>query len=489
MKNVEDIYPLSPAQQGILFHCLYSPQVRMYTSQLSYRLRGDFDPRAFVRAWRRVIERHTIFRTAFVWEGLDEPLQVVLAGVELPVREEDWSGLPLDEQQKRLGDFLNADRLRGFKFSEAPLLRLALFSLGESAWQCVWTYHHLLMDGWSETLVLNELNTLYRAFRRNAEAEHAPAPPFGRYIDWLRRQDLTSAEQFWRGLLEGFKAPTALGAAPAAQAVVGAEAFERRAQKIFVSEETTGGLRMMSRQYRLTLNVLVQGAWALLLSRLSGLPDVVFGATVSGRPSDLPGVESMVGLFINTLPVRVRLAPEETLVEWLEKIQEQQAAMLRYQYSPLVQVQSWSEVPRGLSLFETILVFQNTPLNSPRKEAAERSGSAEISNVQFNEGATNFAMSVDVEPGAQLALNVSYDSQRFDDAFIERLLGSLEAALATFVAEPGISLGALRERLDEFAHRQHLRSERELEAASARKLGEIRRRVVHASAPQEGVRR
>jgi alpha-ketoglutarate-dependent taurine dioxygenase len=476
MEQIEDIYPLSPTQQGILFHCLYSQEAGLYTSQWSYAIHRDFNAEAFALAWQNVIERHSIFRTAFVWEGLDESVQVAFRSVKLPLTQEDWSGLSGPEQEQRLEAFLRADRLRGFEFSKAPLLRLTLIKLTDAAHHFIWTYHHLLMDGWSESLVLGELSALYWSSCRNQPAQLEPSRPYGSYIAWLRRQDLSKAEAFWRTTLDGFTKPTRLGTDPTASAQKGGDA-----RRVRLAAEATSKLMATARRHQLTLNTLIQGAWALLLSHLSGERDIVFGTTVSGRPAELPGVESMVGLFINTLPVRVRVEPEESLLSWLKRIQERQAEMLRYEYSPLVQIQEWSDVPRGVPLFETILVFQNTPINGSQPEQPERRERLELSNVRFDEGKTNFALSLDVEPGRELSLNISFESGRFDASLIEGWLESLEALLRAFVDHLDVKLNALQLTLDDLERQRQVKKEQELGHANLRKLGSVKRRALQVS--------
>ncbi|RMF26124.1 MAG: non-ribosomal peptide synthetase, partial [Chloroflexi bacterium] len=286
MKNVQDFYPLSPMQQGMLFHSLLAPEAGMYIEQLSCTLRGDLDVSAFTRAWQRVVDRHPILRTAFIGEGLKEPIQVVHRRVRLPIEQQDWRTLPPAEQEARLERFLEAERQRGFQLSKPPLMRLALIRVEERAYKFVWTHHHLLMDGWSLPILLQEVLAFYEAFRQGRDLYLPPSRPYRDYIVWLKKQDMARAEAFWRRLLKGFTAPTPLtvdrrpagdgdGSPP--------EETDYRKLDILLSAETTAALQALARQHQLTLNTLVQGAWALLLSRYSGEDDVVFGATVSGR--------------------------------------------------------------------------------------------------------------------------------------------------------------------------------------------------------------
>jgi amino acid adenylation domain-containing protein len=428
-RSVEAIYPPSPTQQGMLFHSLLAPESGVYVEQLSCVLRGDLDIPAFERAWQLVVDRHSALRTAFAWKSTNKILQVVQRQVAIPLRQEDWRGSSADEQAARLAALLHADRVQGFDLAQAPLMRLLLLRVGDDSYRFIWTYHHNLFDGWSLPLILKDVFTGYEAFRHRREPHLPVARPYRDYIAWLQKQDLVAAEQFWRRTLAGATAPTPL--------VVDrdpAQASERETgyaeQQIILPGTITAELQALARQHQLTINTLVQGAWALLLSRYSGEQDIIFGATVSGRPADLSGVETMVGVFINALPVRVQVPPEAILGDWLREIQAQQFEQRQYEYSPLVQIHEWSELPRGRSMFESLLVFENYPVD---KSLREQQGSLTIEDVQFSER-TNYQLTITSGPGRELPLKISYDERRFDAATIERMLGHLRILLEGFAA-------------------------------------------------------
>ena len=443
-KNVEDLYPLSPLQQGLLFHTLYAPASGVYVEQLSCTLGGELDSDAFERAWRQTIDRHPILRTAFVWEGLDEPLQVVRRSVRLPFAQEDWRALAAAEQQERLRAYLKDDLRQGFDPAKAPLMRIALLRLSADTYQFVWSYHHLMLDGWCIPLVLREVFAFYEAFSRGRSVAPERPRPYRDYIAWLRRQDLKQAESFWRQTLKGFHAPTPLPTVKAFDATTGEavrqDGYEEYGeQEISLTANATASLQALARTHGLTLNTLVQGAWALLLGRYSGERDVLFGVTVAGRPAELAGVEAMVGLFINTLPLRVEVEGEQELLPWLKRLQERQTELRQYEYSPLVQVQGWSDVPRGLPLFESLLVFENYPVDASFRQQLEQ---LSVSNIQKVER-TNYPLNLLAVPGAELLLRFSYDRRRFDAPSIERMLGHLQTVLEHFAAHPSHKLAAV----------------------------------------------
>ncbi len=437
-RNVEDLYPLTPLQQGLLFHTLYEPEAGLYVEQLSCVLGGPLDAQAFERAWQQVVERHAVLRTAFVTKDLAEPLQAVLRSVKLPCAKEDWRGLGRAEQRERLGAYLDEDRRRGFDLSKAPLMRLALVRLSDDEHQFVWTYHHLLLDGWCVPLVLKEVFAFYEAAARGRAVSLERSRPYRDYIAWLRRQDAPRAAAFWRETLRGFDAPTPLPSGRATgDASAALEGYGE--QKAVVSTDITSALQIVARRHGLTLNTLVQGAWALVLSRYSGEPDVVFGVTVSGRPAELAGVETMVGLFINTLPLRVRIEPRESFVVWSKRLQAQHVELRQYEHSPLVEVQGWSDVPRGLPLFESLLVFENYPVDASLQRAPEGLSISGVSKIEK----TNYPLTILAGPGAELSLHASYDRQRFDDDAVSRTLGHLKTLLAAFASDPDARLDDL----------------------------------------------
>lgn len=430
MKNIADFYPLSPMQQGILFHCLADPKSGVYFDQFSCTIEGNLNIAAFHRAWQQVVNRHSILRTCFLWEGLKEPVQVVHRQVTLPFVHQDWRHLSSVAQQEQIEAFLSSDRCQGFNLTVAPLMRLLLIQLTDYSYHFIWSSHHLLLDGWSVPLIFQEVLALYKTFAQG-QTLFLPSPrPYRDYIVWLQQQNLSEAETFWRQTLKGFTAPTKIGENQNNQQT---STDNYKEQQLRLQASTTAALQSLAQKHQLTLNTLVQGAWALLLNRYSGEADVLFGVTVSGRPAALPKAESMVGLFINTLPFRVEVDPEAFLLPWLKQVQVQQVETRQYEYSPLVEIQGWSEVNRGLPLFESILVFENYPvdisLSEPGLDLA-------IKNFRSIEQ-TNYPLTLSVIPGKELLLTIAYnEGERFAAATIERMLGHLATLLNTMVANP-----------------------------------------------------
>jgi putative pyridoxal-dependent aspartate 1-decarboxylase len=428
-KNIEDFYPLSPMQQGILFHSLADSKSGVYFEQFSWNLKGILDVESFRRAWQKVVERHSILRTCFVWSGLKEPVQIVHRQVDLPWQEYNWQHLSPEEQQKKLQFFLQSDRSSGFELKQAPLMRLTLIQLADASYNFTWSNHHLLLDGWSVASVFKEVFAYYKAFSHDREISLETIRPYRDYIVWLQQQNLSQAETFWRQTLKGFTTPTQLSISQGSSLLTQTDSHNERELKLSLS--TTAGLHSVAKQHQLTLNTLVQGAWALLLSRYSGQEDVVLAAVTSGRPPTLARVESMVGLFINTVPIRVRVSPEEFLLPWLHKIRDFLVEVRQYEYCPLVKVQEWSEIPRGFSLFESIVIFQNYAVdNSVRQKNID----LEIENFNSFEK-TNYPLTLTIIPYEEILLKIaSNNSDRFDSNTITQMLGHLQTLLESMVA-------------------------------------------------------
>lgn len=427
LDHLEDIYELSPLQQGFLFHTLYTPHTSAYFEQFVWMLRGDLDVAAFERAWQQAIAHHAILRTSFHWADLDNPVQAVHREVVLPIEQHDWRGMSVDAQADQLETFLSSDRARGVDLEQPPLMRLALARLTGTSWYAIWSYHHLLLDGWSMSILLKDVFQVYEAVRQGRTAALAPARPYGDYIAWLQQQDQAAAEAFWRAALSNVAAPTPLIGAPPADG-----SADYHEQTLCMSADLTAALQTLARQQQITFSTLFQAAWALLLHRYSGEDDVVFGITVSGRPAELAGFEAMVGLFINTLPLRVSIPAETGLLAWLKRLQGHLFELHQYEYSALVQVQGWSEMPRGLPLFESIVVFENYPLD---RSLPELSKSLEITNTRTVQR-SNYPLTVMAIPGPQLQVRIAYAADRFTADTIDRMLRHLQTLLQSIADRP-----------------------------------------------------
>jgi natural product biosynthesis luciferase-like monooxygenase protein/amino acid adenylation domain-containing protein len=420
-------YPLSPLQQGLLFHALATPHSGVDIEQVVVGLRETLDLAAWERAWQRVTEHHEVLRTNFHWHGTTEPHQEIQPRVTVPIHCEDWRGIPADKHESAWPAWLEAERLREFNLATAPLFRIALFQFSETDWRLVWTFHHLLLDAQGIRIVLRDVFALYEAFQSGQE-QHWPSPrPFRDHIEWLQKQDRAAAEEFWRERMKGFTAPTSLPS-PASSEREGK--INRGEQELLLSAAATEALDFFAATHHLTLNTLVQGAWALLLARYSGTHDIVFGAVRNGRRSSVTGAEAIAGLFINTVPVRARVAPDLQLGAWLAELRANWIALRPFEHTALVDVQSWSEMPSATPLFETLVNFQ--PRSTHSLLADQGSGWKRRQVTIVNQ--PNYPLTLDVCGGDSLHLKILYDAHRFDAPTIKRMLGHLRTLLEAFPA-------------------------------------------------------
>lgn len=432
MRNVEDIYPLSPLQEGILFHILLEPGSGAYVVHLKFSIEGNFNVAAFKRAWQKIIERHPILRSSFVWEKVPKPRQIVRQQVTLAWDERDWREFTEEKQAELLQEYVGQEHQRGFDPMHAPLMRMGLMRLGEDRFQFVWNYSHLLLDGWSANVVLDELSECYRATCDGREAELPVSTPFRNFISWLQQQNRSDAQAFWQRTLKGFDAPTQLGVEDLKSGPSGHRNPGYPEISGSLDPKTTRELQSLASRHRLTLSTFFEAAWAWLMGLYGATEDVVFGATVSGRPPHLPNVETMVGVLANTIPLRVTINGHQQLVDWLREIQNHQLEISSYEYLSLVDIKSWSEVPGSLPLFESFLVFENHPIAT---EVQDLHG-----NVRFASdrafGSVTYPLSLSVEPGKELLLRIIYDQRRFSSTVITTLLSQVQKILAAMAATP-----------------------------------------------------
>ena len=431
-QNITERYPLSPMQQGMLFHTVYNQSAGFYTQQMVCTLREDLNVSALHRAWQHVVERHSILRTSILWDN-KQPLQEVHDSVTLEVEEDDWRPHTEEEQARKLGEYLESDRRKGFDLNVAPLMRLAIFRLADAVYQMIWTFHHALLDGRSHHLVLKEVFSLYEAYCSGQNPELKEARPYSDYIEWLGQRDSSNEELFWRERLKGLTAPAFLDFL---ESPVGNHENTRGLREILLAETTTGALRSLAKRHDLTLNTLVQGTWALLLSHYGHTGDVVFGATRACRQSIFDGSGDLVGLFINTLPIRIRVLPGCPLIQWLRELRQQNILVRDYEHTSLLNVRAWSDLPKGSPLFESILVFENYELSDSLRALGESWRSREFRL----EEKTDYPVVIAAYGGPQLRIKIQYDQSRFADNTIERVLRQSETLLSAFLSAPAENL-------------------------------------------------
>ncbi|WP_085656286.1 non-ribosomal peptide synthetase [Pseudomonas sp. B11(2017)] len=415
---IDDIYPLSPMQQGMLFHTLLEHGNGDYINQMRLDVDG-VDPERFRAAWQAAMDAHDILRTGFVWQGdLEQPVQVVQRQVAVPFRVLDWSGR--DDLDTALQSLADEERAQGLDLTRAPLLRLVLVRTGAGRHHLIYTNHHILMDGWSSAQLLGEVLQHY-----SGDAVPRPAGRYRDYIAWLQRQDAAAAEAWWRAALDNLQEPTRLADAMARPAA-GLPATGYGDHYQVLDAGLTQRLGEFARASKVTVNTVVQAAWLLLLQRYTGKDCVAFGATVAGRPADLPGAEQQIGLFINSLPVIAAPRAQQSLADWLAAVQAQNLALREFEHTPLAQIQRWAG-QGGEALFDSLMVFENYPIAEALEQGAPQ-------GLRFgpvvNHEQTNYPLTLLVRLGSELSVHFSYQNDRFASAGVAQLGAHLQRLLS-----------------------------------------------------------
>ncbi len=418
LANIENIYPLSPMQEGMLFHTLYASGSDVYITQLTLDIVGELNIEYFKQAWQHIIDTHTILRTSFVYQGLQTPVQRVHKKISCDIEVIDHSSISDKNRKDKITQFLEEQRKKGFDLTIAPLSWITLIKTEKNNYTFIWTHHHILIDGWSMPIIFKELFKNYHALVSNQELTFNP-DKYEEFIEYLSKRDKTEEERFWTAYLEGFTGSIEI--------LVGnnynnsTQELVNDKQKLALDASETDILKEFTKKHHITINTLVQGAWLTLLNRYSGNDDIIFGITVSGRPAELEGVEGKVGLFINTLPLRIKTRTSENVLEWLKEIYEQQSRVLEYQHTPLVEIQSLSSVPNNEPLFQSILIFENYPIE---KLSENKDIKLDIANIRTYEK-NNYPITIAVSVEERLIIDISYDDSLYSKDAIHRLLGHL----------------------------------------------------------------
>jgi non-ribosomal peptide synthase protein (TIGR01720 family) len=433
LRPLQDCYPQTPIQQGLWFQSEFARGEGVYHVQMVFDLDQPLDVEVFRRAWSQTMRRHPILRTSFHTLG-DRALQLVWADDQPPLQEQDWRTGDPQDQDRRLREHLDRDRQCGFDPADAPQWRLLLARTGDQTFTLVWSAHHAVLDGWSISIILDDVTRCYTALVNNTTPDLPPVPPYRHYVDWLARQDMTQAETYWRDHLTGFDQPTPLPTELGETATRRPDTVPRREQVLDLSSEDSARMVRLAQQHGLTLNTVLQGAWALLLSRYTGADDVVFGTVVSGRAADVEGIDTIAGLFINTLPVRVQLPPDRTTLAWLTELQHRSTRSRQHEHTPLNRIQQWSDLPPGTALFTTLFVFENYPTGGVTDAALRLRMARSVERVDFPLGLVVLGQ----DP---LRIVLQHDTTTFDDAAAQRLLACFANVCSQLAQDPEQPLG------------------------------------------------
>ncbi|WP_344313823.1 condensation domain-containing protein, partial [Streptomyces rhizosphaericus] len=423
-RSIEDILPLSPLQEGLIFHSVYDDRgADIYTVQLVFDIEGLLDSAALRTAAQALVRRHTNLRAGFRQRKSGEWAQIVLRDAPVSWAETDLSELAEADREAEAERIVEADRIRRFDVGRPPLVRFTLLRLAPERHRLGLAVHHAVLDGWSLPVVLRELLALYVA---RGDASALPRiRPYRDYLAWLAGRDREAALEAWTRAFDDFDEPSRVApAGPGRNPVLPDKVV------FGLQADTTRRLGERARELGVTLNTVVQGAWGVVLSRLLGRDDVAFGVTVSGRPADLPGVEDMVGLFINTLPLRLRLRPAETLGGMLVRLQREQSALLEHQHIGLAELQR--SLGRG-ELFDTSMVFENYPLDSAGLDTSADASGLRLAAAQ-SRSAMHYTYGLVAHPGEELRFRLDFQPDLVDRSTVGALVGRLVRVLEAVVA-------------------------------------------------------
>ncbi len=432
--QVEDIYPLTPMQEGLLIHTLLEPGTGIYYMQDRYRIDSPLDPEQFAAAWQAVVDRHSALRTSFSWNAGEAMVQIVHKSWPAPVDYLDWRDSSEADNEQRLQVLLKTEREAGFDLLNAPPFHLRLIRIDEARYWFLMSNHHILIDAWCRSLLIENFFAIYSALLESRDPALPPAPPYRDYIAWLNQQDLEISRQWWRKTLSDFDAPTQIASD---RPLLREHAGDSGGMQVgdcysHLSAESSQQLQTLARQQQLTVNTFAQAAWALVLRRLSGQRDVLFGVTVAGRPTHLPALQQTVGLFINSIPLRVRfpdLGEDCAVGDWLQQILAHNLELRDHEHLSLVDIQHCSEVPKGEPLFDSLFVFENAPVEVSVLDRARQFNASSDSGRTH----TNFPLTAVCYPGDRLGLHISYDQRYFERATVEAILDEFQRLLLALV--------------------------------------------------------
>lgn len=460
---------LTPLQQGMLYHALQDPVA--YVVQVSARLEGDVDVADLAAAWQLVAQRNPALRLSFQWtDGV--PRQVVHPSTTIPVEVIDIADADPAGQCAEIRRHLTVDRAHGLPVDQPPLLRVTLLRLGDAAFHCIVTHHHLLLDGWSQQLVLTELLEVYDGLAGGSVLAPRDRMPIGSYLDWLGGKDLASAERFWRRRLAGLR-PTRLLNGTTSGAGGYAEVSRR------LSGDALDGF---CRRHGLTMGTILQAGWALQLSRITGSDDVVFGLTVSGRTPELPGMAEAIGMFINTLPARMAVVRSAEPVLWLVGLQRELAELTGYFHSPLTLVESCRDDRSDRRLFESLVVIENFPSPIDEGYASGRLRVTEATSL-VEEG---YPLVLEVRPGTPVRLRLRYQTGVIPESVADELLTGVAAFLELVTATTADRVSDLAALVDAQVARAAAAADDRRRIREASRLLAARRQPVRSGGDNDG---
>jgi amino acid adenylation domain-containing protein/non-ribosomal peptide synthase protein (TIGR01720 family) len=451
-KNVKNIYALTPMQEAMLFYALYDESSSAHFEQSYYHVTGRLNVQSFEAAWNQLADRHDVLRTLFVHKNVPQPLQIVLKKRNIDFHFEDLRGRSPEDQEARCRDYRDKDIQKPFDLSKDVLMRLAVFQLDENSFNCVWSFHHILMDGWSGGILWQEFQQIYKAHVKGESPKLDPAPAFSAFVKWLKAQDRAAAGEYWRGYLEGYQQTASV------PGFVSEKTYDPKTFQFEFDAELSHSLRGLAAENRVTINTVVQALWGILLATYNKADDVVFGATVSGRPPQVKGIEKMVGLFINVIPTRIRAEAHKPLSDLLREVHRESLNAKDWHHSSLAEIQA--ETPLKRNLLDHILVFENYPVETALKQSQDSPEEEFVIDRFEHFDHTNYDLSIQVTPEEKIHFHLIYNASVYDDPVIRNIEPHLKKIAAAAVQDPGAEIGQIEVLTDKEKDEYRIRQEK-----------------------------
>ncbi|OKP83967.1 hypothetical protein A3844_21065 [Paenibacillus helianthi] len=433
--NIKDVYHLSSMQEGMLFHSLYQKN-EAYHEQIRFSVKGSFDVLILEKCFNLLIERHEVLRTIFSYKNTKNPLQIVLKKQKnLHIKYKNISHELENVRINMISDYIKEDKKNSFRLTKDVPMRVAVFEMGEEQFEVIWSFHHIVIDGWSLGILFGELLQIYESLNKGTRLQLETAQPYSRFIQWLEKQDKAKGSDYWQNYLKTIDVVTTL---PGYKKTVGQERYEQEELCFALGEEQTRILQQLANKYQVTLNTMMQTIWGIVLQKYNRTNEVVFGAVVSGRPAVIPGIEKMVGLFINTIPVRISNSPTQQFTEVLKAVQYAASESDAYSSYPLYEIQNQCTLKQDL--INHIMVFENYPMDDRLKDMGQTAGvGLELSNFNTFEQ-TNYDFNVILIPEKELAIKFSYNLNAFEPGSVERMKGHLQHVIKQIIANPNATI-------------------------------------------------
>ncbi len=433
--QISDIYTLSPMQEGMLFYTLLDNKSNVYFEQMVLNIEGNIDIKLFEESFNKVINKYDVLRTVFVHEGVKKPVQVILKDIKTAIHYEDIMALEKEKKEEYVEEYKQKDKEKGFNLKMDIPIRVSILKLDHDKYAVIWSFHHIIMDGWCLSLVIKDFFDSYISIKERKKIDIEKVEAYGRYISWLEEQDKEEAIAYWKRYLEGFEHKSSV---PVIKTSKNGEEYQNREKVMVLNKDISKGLVKLAQGAEVTLSTVIQTVWGVILQRYNNTEDVVFGAVVSGRPSEVAGIENMVGLFINTVPVRFRVSGLESMEEAAKKLQRQAAESSKYEYISLAEVQLISELKN--ELIDNILVFENYPMEKEIENSTQENRLGfEIKAVEVFEQ-TNYGINIIVSPGEEVTIRIRYNGAVYEDAQVLNLLSHINQVINTVVSRPSIML-------------------------------------------------